>query len=390
MAVGVSAFLRSLLAFDARGLSSTKTVEVPAELRSLSERDTGGGTSYVGGDLTWYDNNGFGACGQSYTEDDNVLAISQLLYDQYGTSNSCTLCNKTVTITFPGGISLSGKITDRCEGCAFGSIDLSPALMQSLAGGGAAGASATAHGRYVGGASWSFNDGFIASTAPASGQNTIIPTDGKNTDGLAPTTIASSPASWVATSSAVVATQAPAVGASLATTTAAAVGGSMTALSATTTPTPIPSSPSIESGCTAWYLVQSGDTCSSIATGFNMPLSQFESLNGLTDTTCTGLLANNYYCVSQETGSNAGTTAVGNGNTAAGNGNTNLVLTTITATTSISVTGGSNQGASVAILMSTVTSYTTVCANPASSFMASASAAAGGLSYGKRAKNRHH
>jgi len=288
-----------------------------------------------------------------------------------------------------------GMITDRCEGCEFGSIDLSPALMQSLAGGGAAGASATAHGRYTGGASWSFNDGFIASTAPAPGQNTIIPTDGKNTDGLAPTTAAF----WVATSAAV-ATQPAPVGVSPTITTAAAwtggpaggnpVGNSMTALWATTTPTPIPSSPSIQSGCTAWYLVQSGDTCSSIATGFSMPLSQFESLNGLTDTTCTGLLANNYYCVSQSPGSTAGSTAVGNGNTATGNGNTNLVLTTVTATTSISTAGGNNQGASIAILMSTVTSYTTVCANPASSFMASASAAAGGLSYGKRAKGRHH
>ncbi|KAI1432099.1 RlpA-like double-psi beta-barrel-protein domain-containing protein-containing protein [Xylaria sp. CBS 124048] len=75
------------------------------------------------GDMTYYEP-GLGACGQTNSASQNVVALSPAQY-----SGSC---GKTITIT-KNGRSAQAKVVDLCPSCASGSIDVSPAVFQSMA-----------------------------------------------------------------------------------------------------------------------------------------------------------------------------------------------------------------------------------------------------------------
>ncbi|KAF5611695.1 Autolysin [Fusarium subglutinans] len=61
---------------------------------------------------------------------------------------------------------------------------------------------------------------------------------------------------------------------------------------------PEPQQPGIVANCKSYYLVQKGETCSSVATKNKISLSDFEKWNPKTGTDCNALLANAYACVS--------------------------------------------------------------------------------------------
>lgn len=76
--------------------------------------------------------------------------------------------------------------------------------------------------------------------------------------------------------------------------------------------TPTPAQPSMVSNCDAFYLVKSGDTCDSIASQHGITAAQFRDWNRGAGSSCTGLWANAYACVSI-IGHNPTPTQPGNG-----------------------------------------------------------------------------
>ncbi|KAI1303499.1 RlpA-like double-psi beta-barrel-protein domain-containing protein-containing protein [Xylaria venustula] len=74
------------------------------------------------GDITYYQP-GLGACGETSTDSEAVVALSTSQYDGN--------CGKTMTIT-KDGKTAKAKVVDKCVSCASGSIDVSSTVFQSL------------------------------------------------------------------------------------------------------------------------------------------------------------------------------------------------------------------------------------------------------------------
>jgi expansin (peptidoglycan-binding protein) len=83
------------------------------------------------GRITYY-NPGTGACGQTHTDADFVVALSKYDFDPYtpdGNPNHNTLCGKYIRVSY-NGKTVDVMVVDRCEGCNSGDIDLSPAAFR--------------------------------------------------------------------------------------------------------------------------------------------------------------------------------------------------------------------------------------------------------------------
>lgn len=108
--------------------SSAQTSSAPAQSSSQSQSGS------FSGDGTYYDT-GMGACGITSTDSDFIVAVSKDLFDQYtpnGNPNHNSLCGKKIE-AFYEGKSVEVTVVDRCEGCAYGSLDFSPAAFRQLA-----------------------------------------------------------------------------------------------------------------------------------------------------------------------------------------------------------------------------------------------------------------
>ncbi|RKO92863.1 RlpA-like double-psi beta-barrel-protein domain-containing protein-containing protein, partial [Blyttiomyces helicus] len=77
------------------------------------------------GDMTYY-TPGLGACGQTNSESDYIVAMNQAQYD--GT------CGNQVCITYNGGSGVTATVMDECPGCSFGDLDVSPVIFNALCG----------------------------------------------------------------------------------------------------------------------------------------------------------------------------------------------------------------------------------------------------------------
>ncbi|KAI0107225.1 RlpA-like double-psi beta-barrel-protein domain-containing protein-containing protein [Nemania sp. FL0031] len=75
------------------------------------------------GDITYYQP-GLGACGQTNSDSEAVVALSPSQYDGN--------CGKSITIT-KDGKTATAKVVDKCPSCASGAIDVSSTVFQSLA-----------------------------------------------------------------------------------------------------------------------------------------------------------------------------------------------------------------------------------------------------------------
>lgn len=89
-----------------------------------------GETAACQGDITYYDG-GLGACGVNVDPAGNGIALP---YEFMGTeSNDNPYCGKTLTIYNPAtGQSAQATVMDKCMGCTGRSIDLTPALFNTL------------------------------------------------------------------------------------------------------------------------------------------------------------------------------------------------------------------------------------------------------------------
>lgn len=96
-------------------------------------------TGYGGvynGDLTYYAP-GLGACGIKSSKSEMIVAISHLLFDsvQQGSNpNTNSLCGMKLRARRPDGDrSIDLKVVDRCTGCQYRDLDVSPGAFQRLA-----------------------------------------------------------------------------------------------------------------------------------------------------------------------------------------------------------------------------------------------------------------
>ena len=92
---------------------------------SSSGSNPAAGKSFTG-EMTYF-TPGMGACGHTSTESEEMVAISQDLFDQYtpnGNPNNNPLCGQTVSISSADGTTRKATIWDRCVGCAEGDLDM--------------------------------------------------------------------------------------------------------------------------------------------------------------------------------------------------------------------------------------------------------------------------
>ncbi|KAI0474469.1 RlpA-like double-psi beta-barrel-protein domain-containing protein-containing protein [Xylaria cf. heliscus] len=75
------------------------------------------------GDLTYYEP-GLGACGETNSDSEAVVALSPAQYNGN--------CGKSITIT-KDGKTATAKVVDKCPACASGAIDVSSTVFESLA-----------------------------------------------------------------------------------------------------------------------------------------------------------------------------------------------------------------------------------------------------------------
>jgi expansin (peptidoglycan-binding protein) len=91
-------------------------------------------TRAVSGRFTYY-NPGLGACGQSHSDSDYVVALNYVDFDPHtpnGNPNNNDLCGRRIRASY-NGKSVDVTIVDRCPGCPQGGLDFSPAAFQALA-----------------------------------------------------------------------------------------------------------------------------------------------------------------------------------------------------------------------------------------------------------------
>ncbi|KAI0632612.1 RlpA-like double-psi beta-barrel-protein domain-containing protein-containing protein [Trametes polyzona] len=88
------------------------------------------------GDATFY-SAGLGACGITNSDADFIAAMDAHTFDTFpgagANPNLNPICHKKLAVTAPNGKKVSVLVTDRCTGCAKGSIDLTPTAFQKLA-----------------------------------------------------------------------------------------------------------------------------------------------------------------------------------------------------------------------------------------------------------------
>lgn len=96
------------------------------------------------GDLTYYAP-GLGACGETSSDSDNIVAVSHILFDAAGSSSSkggnsnanplCGLMLRAERFDEARGErrSIDLKVVDRCTGCQPDDIDVSPSAFDKVA-----------------------------------------------------------------------------------------------------------------------------------------------------------------------------------------------------------------------------------------------------------------
>lgn len=84
--------------------------------------------------ITWY-NTGLGACGIYSNDGELVVALNREQFDPStpnGNPNRNPLCGRNIRVN-ANGRSVTVRLVDRCAGCPYGGLDLSPAAFGVLA-----------------------------------------------------------------------------------------------------------------------------------------------------------------------------------------------------------------------------------------------------------------
>ncbi|KAL9939726.1 hypothetical protein V8E36_001543 [Tilletia maclaganii] len=110
-----------------------------ADDADVSEDDDNSGSgsgASLSGEGTWYNMaGGYTACGQMYSDNDMVVALSHSLFDTKtpnGNPNNNAFCGKKLRATYKGK-SVVVTAVDRCAGCAYGDLDFTPTAFSKLA-----------------------------------------------------------------------------------------------------------------------------------------------------------------------------------------------------------------------------------------------------------------
>lgn len=89
------------------------------------------------GDITWYSlcpgcpdsKKGYTACGNSYNDKDEVVAISKYWFKEKGNPNEDNVCKRNTKIIIKGKIF---PVVDKCCGCKKNDIDMSPSAFKKI------------------------------------------------------------------------------------------------------------------------------------------------------------------------------------------------------------------------------------------------------------------
>ncbi|PON25726.1 hypothetical protein TGAM01_v205163 [Trichoderma gamsii] len=90
-----------------------------------TEQDTRAAAAFTGS-VTYYEV-GLGACGQTNSDSELVVAVSHSLYDREHP------CGRNIRVHYEGK-SVDVRVVDRCESCAEDDLDLSPTAFQQVIG----------------------------------------------------------------------------------------------------------------------------------------------------------------------------------------------------------------------------------------------------------------
>lgn len=105
----------------------------PAPSPSQPSGGNGGGATFTG-DATYWEP-AMGACGWTNTASEDVVAISQSVFDPKtpgGNPNNNPLCGQMVSIKCKDGSTVQAKVVDRCVGCASGDLDMTKTLFDKV------------------------------------------------------------------------------------------------------------------------------------------------------------------------------------------------------------------------------------------------------------------
>lgn len=97
---------------------------------------TGSEVVFAGGRGTWY-YTGLGACGWYNYDNEYVVAVSSVLYDNFPgatpeNTNANPVCGQLLDITY-GSNTIRAAVVDRCVGCSVYDLDLAPSAFAALA-----------------------------------------------------------------------------------------------------------------------------------------------------------------------------------------------------------------------------------------------------------------
>lgn len=100
------------------------------------------------GDITYYVT-GLGSCGITSAKTDAIVALSIPMMNNGLNPNKNPLCGKTISVFNPDtGATTQATVVDTCTGCAYGDVDMTQTLFNTVA--------PTGNGR-VHGIQWGFN-----------------------------------------------------------------------------------------------------------------------------------------------------------------------------------------------------------------------------------------
>ncbi|KAK4161884.1 RlpA-like double-psi beta-barrel-protein domain-containing protein-containing protein [Cladorrhinum sp. PSN259] len=127
---------KSLLVLSLALLASAAPTE-NTQSESLAAREAGSGeitARATTGQFTWY-KTGLGACGVTNNDGQLIAALNHAQFDPKtpnGNPNKNTYCGKKIRVSYQGK-SVDVAVMDRCPGCNWGDLDLSPAAFKKLA-----------------------------------------------------------------------------------------------------------------------------------------------------------------------------------------------------------------------------------------------------------------
>lgn len=132
VAPSLSSISSPSIAAPPRSTSQTPVLPPQTSAATAPNASPSNPSSFFDGSLTFYDP-GLGACGWINSPGDFIAALNVEQFNSFGyQSNGNPVCGRKAQIEYQGK-KIEITITDKCPGCAYGDLDLSPAAFNALA-----------------------------------------------------------------------------------------------------------------------------------------------------------------------------------------------------------------------------------------------------------------